>query len=367
VSPAILVAGGYGQVGRRIAARLARRFPDRVVVAGRDERQASLLASDLGHGARSLRLDVEDGRSVAQALSDAALVVACVRQHEPHLVRAAVERGLGYADAAPFGIWRQAIGLRQRAETTGACVVIGTGLVPGIGNVLARAAAERVGALDAVHTSVLLSIGDAFGADALDYLIAEVRRSFVVGEGTAERRVRSFTEARRVVFPAPVGARVAYRMSFSDLLSYRDTLGARTSAMHVALDPPWLGATVAALARLRLTSLTRIRAVRSVLQRALGALARRQRGRDRYALLVEATGVDGARAQLAIVGREESEATALGTALVVEMLHDGRTVPPGVWFPEQVVPPGPFLAALATAGMETASEGHATDSAARGL
>ena len=36
--PGILVVGGYGVVGRRIAIQLASRVPDRVVIAGRDAR-----------------------------------------------------------------------------------------------------------------------------------------------------------------------------------------------------------------------------------------------------------------------------------------------------------------------------------------
>jgi len=37
--PDILIVGGHGVVGRRVAARLAPRFPNRVVIAGRQLRQ----------------------------------------------------------------------------------------------------------------------------------------------------------------------------------------------------------------------------------------------------------------------------------------------------------------------------------------
>jgi saccharopine dehydrogenase-like NADP-dependent oxidoreductase len=46
----ILITGGYGTVGSRVAADLAPDYPDRVVVAGRSPKKAARLAAELGHG-----------------------------------------------------------------------------------------------------------------------------------------------------------------------------------------------------------------------------------------------------------------------------------------------------------------------------
>ena len=52
----ILIAGGYGVVGQRIAAELA---PDySVIVAGRHLEQAKATAAAIGHGVRSRLIDV---------------------------------------------------------------------------------------------------------------------------------------------------------------------------------------------------------------------------------------------------------------------------------------------------------------------
>ena len=48
--PDILVVGGYGAVGRRIAAQLPPRFPGRVLIAGLDERRAEASCRERGHG-----------------------------------------------------------------------------------------------------------------------------------------------------------------------------------------------------------------------------------------------------------------------------------------------------------------------------
>jgi saccharopine dehydrogenase (NAD+, L-lysine forming) len=65
----ILITGGYGTVGRRVAADLAPDYPDRIVIAGRSAEKAAQLAVALGHGVRGRRVDVGDPDSIEAALS----------------------------------------------------------------------------------------------------------------------------------------------------------------------------------------------------------------------------------------------------------------------------------------------------------
>jgi NAD(P)-dependent dehydrogenase (short-subunit alcohol dehydrogenase family) len=64
---AILIAGGYGVVGSRLAAKLAPDHPDRVVVACRSEDKATASAAEIGHGVRPRVLDVTLPSSIAAA------------------------------------------------------------------------------------------------------------------------------------------------------------------------------------------------------------------------------------------------------------------------------------------------------------
>jgi saccharopine dehydrogenase-like NADP-dependent oxidoreductase len=353
----ILIVGGYGEVGRRIAAHLAPDYPDRIIIAGRNPLRASSLADRVGHGVRPMRLDIDDRAAIGAAIKGVSLLVACVRQREPHLLRAAIEHGLAYTDIAPFGIWREAVALRATAQAKEARIVLGAGLVPGISSVLARAAAERLGEIDVLHTSLLLATGDAFGPDALDYLLSEITRSFVVVEDGHERSVRSFTDGRRVRFPAPIGSRVAYRAPFTDQLSYPETLGARTAACRLTLDPPWVTALVAALVRSRVVYLTDRPGLRPALKRLIVTLQRAYAGRDRYALVVEAGNRSGGSLRLSVTGHNQSEGTAIGATLIAAALDRGEVDCPGVWFPEQVIAVDPFFAGLSAQGLAVVAGG----------
>src|SRR3990172_8106795 len=105
----ILVVGGYGVVGRRIAARLAPDFPDRIVIAGRDERRAEALCRELGRGSRARRIDVDDAASIGPALDGVGTVVTWVAQRELHLLRPSIARGVAYTDIAPrLAFWQGA-------------------------------------------------------------------------------------------------------------------------------------------------------------------------------------------------------------------------------------------------------------------
>src|SRR5262245_58548394 len=95
----VLIAGGYGVVGRRVAAHLARDY--RVLVAGRDEAHAKSVAAAIGHDAVGREIDVTSSRLIAAALDDVTAVVSCIDQPQRLLLHAAIERGLLYTDITP--------------------------------------------------------------------------------------------------------------------------------------------------------------------------------------------------------------------------------------------------------------------------
>ncbi len=103
--PDILIVGGYGVVGRRIAAQLAPRFPGRVLIAGRDERQAEALCRELGQGTRVRRMDVEDAASIEPALDGVGTVNVHKLKQLPPGCRASNEAN---AFIGGFRLWSNA-------------------------------------------------------------------------------------------------------------------------------------------------------------------------------------------------------------------------------------------------------------------
>ena len=350
--PRILIVGGYGEVGRRLAPLLTTAGPGTVAVAGRNPERAG--------GVESRRIDVDDPNTIEAALDGIDVVVACVRQQEPHLLHAAIRRGVAYTSIAPPWLpWPELQRVHAQAQRSGARIVAAAGLEPGISSVLARIAADRLGGADAIETALLLGVGDAYGADSMEFLVEEIAQSFDVLVDGALRPMHAFGSSASVIFPDPIGRRRAYAIPFRDQLYYPHTLGVRTAIARIALDPPWLGSLLSALVHLGAPAWIRRGAARRRIDRLTNALRRRYAGADRFALCVEARrGSHSVRATLE--GRGQAQATAVGVAAIATALAAGEVDEPGVWLTEQVIDPQRFLVRLAEAGLVPIVEARTT-------
>ncbi len=348
----ILIVGGYGTVGRRIAADLAPDYPDCIVVAGRSLEEATQLAATLGHGVRARRVDVDDPASIKAALEGVGVVVSCIDQREPHLLRAAIAHGLAYTDIAPHLVQRRPTEAKKaEAARTGARILLGAGLSPGISSMLARLGADRVGAVESVVSNVLLSAGDVYGPASRSYLMEEITLPYSVLRDGQQQQARALVGAARVPFPSPLGWRKAYLFPFSDQVFFPETLGARTAFARLSLNPAWLGDLMSALVRLQVPALMRRRAgAQERFNRLMGWLQRKYTDLDWYSVVIEVHGSHGF-VRTSLIGRKQAVGTAIGAAALTRALAEGEVERPGICFAEQVVPSGLFFERLAARGL----------------
>jgi saccharopine dehydrogenase-like NADP-dependent oxidoreductase len=352
----ILIAGGYGVVGRRIAAILAPRFPGRVVIAGRHEARATSLTAQIGNGARAGLLELSDRSSIEAALKGVGTVMVCVADHELHLLRAAIARGLAYTDIAPrLALWKGAEEMNAEARRTGARILLGAGLSPGISNMMAKQLATSLGGLERIETSILLSLGDEFGPDSLRHVLESVSQPFGVLQDGQERQVAPFSHGRRVAFPEPVGKKVAYLFPWSDVVYYPKTLGVRTAVGRFALEPPWVGRLASILVGVGVGGALRRPGAPARLVRTLERLKPHRRGADRFALVVTVER-HGRAKRMTLSGQHQADVTAASAAELARGLADKEVDLPGVWLPEQVVSSERFFAMLGAANWRPSTE-----------
>jgi saccharopine dehydrogenase-like NADP-dependent oxidoreductase len=339
----ILVVGGYGEVGGRLAAILDRPHRGTLVVGGRHPERAS--------GFPSRRIDVDDETSIDSALQGVDTVVACVRQKGAQLLRAAVRRGIAYTSIAPpWMLWPDIEPLDAEAKRTGARVVLAAGIEPGISSVLARIGESRLGGVDVVETALLLGVGDSYGGDSLVFLFEELAQEYPLLIDGRLTSAHAFDRSRQVSFPSPIGERRSYPIPFRDQLYYPRTLGARTAVAWMALDPPWLGRVISTATRIGARALLSRGPTKGSLHRLIEKLRARYSERDRFALVVEVRRGDRT-VRSTLVGRRQAQATAIGAAAIAEALYARESNVPGVWLAEQAIAPEPFLARLAAGGL----------------
>jgi saccharopine dehydrogenase (NAD+, L-lysine-forming) len=354
----VLLVGGYGVVGRRIAAHLAPIFPDRVLIAGRHARRAEAVCRELGDGVRARRIDVDDPASFEPALEGVGTVITCVAQRELHLLRASITRGLAYTDIAPrLAFWQGAEAMDAEARRTGARILLGAGLSPGISNMMARQLAIAAGRVDRIETAILLSLGDEYGPDSLHHVLEAVTQPFSVLEDGVRHDAVPFSDGKRVDFPDPLGPRTAYLFPWSDVVYYPKTLGARSSLGRFALEPAWAGRLVALLVRAGARRWLKRPGFYKGNRRAIDRIKRQYAGGDHFALVV--TVESGSRViTMSLVGRRQADATAAGAAELARALVAGEVAQSGVWLPEQVISHERFFDALASLGWKPSIESN---------
>lgn len=134
MSGEVLILGGYGNFGKRIATALSRHNVP-VIIAGRDWTKAEALAASLP-GARALRLDINADFVDALKLDQPSVVIhTCgpFQGSDYAVARACIAAGVHYIDLADGRDFvREFRGLDAEAKAAGVSLISGTSTVPGL-------------------------------------------------------------------------------------------------------------------------------------------------------------------------------------------------------------------------------------------
>jgi hypothetical protein len=318
---------GAGATGARAARQLIETpGVERVLVADRDADRAGSLATALGAGAAVVSLDhpfPEGVDAVALAVPSRAGAAIAAR---------AVDAGVPVAAIADE---RDAIaallGLDERAAAAGVMVVVGCGLVPGLGDVLARHAADSLDEVDEAHVARVGAAGPACVA-----ALRRARREPAVEWLDASWHVPDQRRHQLVWFPDPVGARECEVVAPGVELLRDSVPGLRRATVRVG-EPP--------------------------VRRATAAVFRRRALDDGWGgARVEVWGWRGRVRETVVYGVIERPAVAAGTVLAVSTACLAGLLPDiSVHAPRRgaralgaVVDPAAFLGELARRGVKAA-------------
>ena len=349
----VLLLGGTGIVGRRVAAELARRDEvNDLIIGGRNYETLHRSTSLLGEKARAALLDLEDDALLGTACVQADVVVNCCGpSHLTELpaASAAIEAGVAYVslgnDYAAAGAVAE---LDERARSTGSTVVTGCGLSPGITTLLTALAQEEFDDVTETeislahsyrdlpteaHTAHLLHMLGAPGASISDYEL-EVDRS---GDSP-----------HRVYFPEPVGWVETVGCSHPELHNLRSQ-GLRSLSVGLGLTEKGAMDALRALTRIPL-------ATTNVAQRTLNvALALPPRGPRWSAARVDVVGHSGGHTATVSLGVVDHLMNLASSPMILATLKLGQGQrSPGVMSPAEAFDPRDFLAQLGGRGTRVA-------------
>ncbi len=231
----IIVTGGAGAMGR-IAVRtlLEMEDVDQVTIADYSEERAREVAASLNSSKIQVRqIDVNDEERLRGLLRGAdALLNAVEYVFNLPVLRACIKERIHYADLGGlFHMTRRLLELRAEAEAAGITAIVGMGGTPGVTNLLARLAVDRLDRVDTIQ--VQLGCSDATPSTAP--LVAPYSIRTILDEFTKEPQVfqdgtwypqRPLSGQEEMDFPAPVGRTAAVYSLHSECatfpLSFRD-------------------------------------------------------------------------------------------------------------------------------------------------
>lgn len=319
----VLVVGGYGEVGRNVARRLASFLPGRVVVAGRNLGRAQAFAEELGRGASARAVDT-GAAAPALDLSNLSTVVMCVDQADTGLVERCLLERVDYVDVTAHQPSIDAIErLDHLACARQSTAVLSVGLCPGVTNLLAAHAARAFDTLSKIDIFLMIGSGDRHGEAAIDWTLANLSRPFTVFRDDRRRTVRGMAEHELVTFPGDRRPRRAYRFNFPDQRTIVRTLRVRTASTWLCFDSALLTLFTRAIAPLTSGDSGFNRIVRHLLARAMRAV---RFGSDACQVLVRAEGRVSRETvvrEFAVSSRGEAHVTGLIAAETVRMLMEG--------------------------------------------
>jgi hypothetical protein len=317
--PIVLVVGGYGVFGRRIAANLSRRDEIDVVIAGRDPAAAATIARALG-AARVLSLAVDlhrpDAVSKLLAAKPAVIVdtLGPFQSRNLALPRRCAERGIHYVDIADARTRVAEIASLDAIARVGhAAIISGASTVPALTTAIVDELAPNPREVVAIDVGIAPSQraprGLATAASILSYCGAAIPP--VCGD----RPEYGWGDLTRHSYPAPVGERWLSNVDTPERALWRTRYPAlEEAAIRAGLE--------ISILHLGLTALSR-----GVRLGVLPQLSRFAKPFLRFAALFDGLATHSGAMHVRVVTRDQHARTATRSAVLITENDDGPQVP----------------------------------------
>src|SRR2546425_8137116 len=225
----IIVLGGAGAMGR-IAVRTLSEYEDvdQVTIADYNEERAHEVAADLNSSKIQVKqIDVNDSERLSQLLHGSHVVLNAVEYiYNLPVLEACIQEKVHYADLGGlFHMTRKLMDRSAAAEAAGITAIVGMGGTPGITNLLARAAVDKLDRVDSIR--VQLGCSDATPSTAP--LVAPYSIRTILDEFTKQAQIfqdgawypqQPLTGQEEMIFPLPVGRATAVYSLHSECATF---------------------------------------------------------------------------------------------------------------------------------------------------
>lgn len=320
----VLILGGYGFFGQRLAQRLAHDAGLRVVLAGRDQAAAQSLVSrfQTSNGARlsAARVDATDPElsTVLRRIAAQAVVHTGgpYQGQSYHVAEACIAAGAHYLDLADGRDFVAGIGaLDVRAKQRDVLVVSGASTLPGLSSAVVDELANDLRKVETIDIGISPANRTDRGLGTVRAILSYCGLPIRAWSDGHTHTVYGWLGLKRYRYPAPVGARWLSYCDVPDLALFPMRYpGVKTVTFRAGLELPILHFSMSTMALCARMGLVRDWSRYAVALKKISDLLQRF-GSDTGAMHVEVRGEDHAGAPV------------LRRWILVARNDDGPTVP----------------------------------------
>ncbi|MBV5261789.1 NAD-dependent epimerase/dehydratase family protein [Synechococcus moorigangaii CMS01] len=340
----ILVLGGAGKIGQRVAAAIA--SLGEVTVTGRRQRETPGLQGNF------LRLDLNDLTALEKAIANHDLVIHCAgpfHRRDGRVLQTCIRQGKNYIDISDHRCLYQKIKpLTQAAGEAGIVAVCNAGVFPGISNSMVRLAVERLDQAEKIELYYGVAGSGGAGETVLTTTFLGLGEPFLVFQDGTWQGKRPYSEPTKIEFPAPLGQTTVYWFDVAETFTFVESFPVTTVITKFGSQPHFYNQMTRALTFLP-EAIRQYPPVINILSKISYGMTKLTDPFTGVGVAMQAivSGIkDGTPQQVTVdfVYEHTAIAAGLGVALVAELVLSDQINQPGLYPVEQIIPSNLFLA-----------------------
>lgn len=210
----IVALGGAGVMGTELLRQIIKRTDAEIVVADASAKALKRSVEEFGTRISPAQIDVQDHDALVKLLKGANVAVSTIGpfyKFGNRIVKACIDAGVNFLDIDDdFDSTKACLDLDQDASRAGIIAVKGCGASPGITNILARFASDKLDSVEDIRIYWAQSSIDPTGPGAMlhwFHITAEMIPVFRDGKWV---EIKGFTEPEMVDFLPPLGKMECY-------------------------------------------------------------------------------------------------------------------------------------------------------------
>ncbi|KAK6164109.1 hypothetical protein DH2020_000973 [Rehmannia glutinosa] len=344
----ILILGGTGRVGGSTALALSKFCPDlRIVIGGRNRDKGAEMVTKLGNNTEFSEVDINDSKSLEEALKDVDLVVHTAgpfqQAEKCTVLEAAIQNKTAYLDVCDDTTYAsRAKSYMNRALDANVPAITTGGIYPGVSNVMAaelvRAAkSEGKGEPQRLRFYYYTAGSGGAGPTILSTSFLLLGEEVVAYSKGEKIKLKPYSGMLNIDFGEGIGKKDVFLLNLPEVRSIHEVLGVPTVSARFGTAPFFWNWGMVAMTYLLPAETLRDRSKVQQLVQSFDPLVRAvdEFTGEKVSMRVDLDCSDG-RSRIGVFSHKKlSESVGISTAAFVLAILEGSTQP-GVWFPEEV-------------------------------